>query len=213
MASLIATALCSSRCALTLMRLACPCANPREPARPDHSPQVTVEQLEAPQALYKALGCKTVVGLPFKDIATIDAYLLREVPSESAAEARQTIKRMQDVAIHPIVPAAVLQATPLPGAIPLMTLAEAAAAPHQSRLVISLNGKESAEEIAKLNDIEHDFVLLEVRAATSRSTEPAPTRAARQFSHATLCTSAGRPLPLSPPRLPPPFRHPRGQEH
>jgi len=129
---------------------------------------VTVEQLEAPQALYKALGCKTVVGLPFKDIATIDAYLLREVPSESAAEARQTIKRMQDVAIHPIVPAAVLQATPLPGAIPLMTLAEAAAAPHQSRLVISLNGKESAEEIAKLNDIEHDFVLLEVDPSLSR---------------------------------------------
>ncbi len=32
-----------------------------------------------PQQLYKDLGCKTVVGLPFKDIATADAYLLREV--------------------------------------------------------------------------------------------------------------------------------------
>jgi len=42
---------------------------------------------ENPVALYKSLGCKTVVGLPFKDIATADAYLLRTVPSADDTEA------------------------------------------------------------------------------------------------------------------------------
>jgi len=129
---------------------------------------VSSAQLDEPQALYKSLGCKTVVGLPFKDIATADAYVLREVPPESSTIARQTSKRMQDVAIHPIVPASSLAQTPLPGAIPLMTLPEAVAAPPQPRLVVSLTGKETEEEVAALKNIQHDFVLLEVDPSLSR---------------------------------------------
>ncbi|CAN0259706.1 unnamed protein product, partial [Hapterophycus canaliculatus] len=33
---------------------------------------ISVEDLQNPQALYQALGFKTAVGMPFKDIATSD---------------------------------------------------------------------------------------------------------------------------------------------
>ena len=44
---------------------------------------ITAEELAAEPALYSALGCKTAVGMPFKDIATVDSVLLDKVRGAS----------------------------------------------------------------------------------------------------------------------------------
>ena len=59
---------------------------------------VSLSQLAAPEALYRDLGCKLAVGMPFKDIATSDSILLREVPPAADAAARLALKRLQDEA-------------------------------------------------------------------------------------------------------------------
>lgn len=91
-----------------------------------------------------------MVGLPFKDIATSDSFLLREVPAEDDAEARLTLKRLQEVAIHPIVPAEALAETPLTGAVVLKSFKEAIACGVESesgRAVLSLDGTETEEQL------------------------------------------------------------------
>lgn len=47
------------------------------------------------QVLYKKLGAKLAVGMPFKDIATSDTILMRTIPPSSDAEGRRAIKRLQ----------------------------------------------------------------------------------------------------------------------
>ncbi len=47
------------------------------------------------QVLYKRLGAKLAVGMPFKDIATSDSILVRNPPPSSDAAARLAIKRLQ----------------------------------------------------------------------------------------------------------------------
>ena len=134
---------------------------------------ITVDELKQPQALYSSLGCKTVVGLPFKDISTSDALLLREPPGLDDAEARQTLRRMMDVAILPIVPADALAAAPIEGAVALLTLEEAVAgksAPEcAKRTVLSVRGDEEPSLLAKLKELEHAFVLLDPPPTLSRA--------------------------------------------
>jgi len=133
---------------------------------------VSVASLSAPDALYADLGCKTVVGLPFKDISTSDALLLREPPAADDETARQTLKRMMDVAILPIVPAAALAAAPIEGAVALLSLAEVvggAVAPEcAARTVLSVRGDEDEATLAKLKEIDHAFLLLDTPPALSR---------------------------------------------
>jgi len=128
--------------------------------------------LSEPQQLYADLGCKTVVGLPFKDISTSDAIVLSAPPAVDDTVGRQTLKRLMDVAILPIVPAAALAAAPIEGAVALLTLAEAAAGDAvpdcAARIVVSIRGDETADELAKLSDIDHAFVLLDVPPELSR---------------------------------------------
>jgi len=133
---------------------------------------ISTASLSSPDQLYADLGCKTVVGLPFKDISTTDALLLREPPAADDAAARQTLKRMMDVAILPIVPADALAAAPIDGAVALMSLDDAVsgkAAPDcAARVVLSVRGDEDAATLAKLNEIDHAFVLLDTPASLSR---------------------------------------------
>ena len=131
---------------------------------------VTPAQLADDQALYAALGCKTVVGLPFKDISTSDSLFLRTPPAADDAKARQTLKRLADVAVHPIVPAEALAKAPIPGAVALVPLAQAEEPlpPGAARRVISLRGDESEEDLSKLASLTHAFVLLDVPASLSR---------------------------------------------
>jgi (E)-4-hydroxy-3-methylbut-2-enyl-diphosphate synthase len=133
---------------------------------------ISAADLKEPMALYAALGCKTVVGLPFKDISTSDTLLLRELPPADDEVARQTLKRLMDVAILPVVPAEVLEATPLEGAVALSTLAEAAAGQPvpacAARRVISVRGDEDDELLSQLTSLEHAFLLLDPPSTLSR---------------------------------------------
>jgi (E)-4-hydroxy-3-methylbut-2-enyl-diphosphate synthase len=58
---------------------------------------ITIRQLRNPYKLYKALGAKLSVGMPIKDIATVDSIVLNEVPPLEDKAARLTIKRLQEV--------------------------------------------------------------------------------------------------------------------
>ena len=82
---------------------------------------------ENAQYLYKDLGCKTAVGMPFKDIASTDSILLRQVPPSSDTAARTAIRRLIDVSMGVIVPAEELEKDPLPNAVALMDLKDAVA--------------------------------------------------------------------------------------
>lgn len=87
-----------------------------------------------------------VVGLPFKDISTTDALLLSAPPPLDDTLGRQTLKRLMDVAILPVIPAAALAAAPVEGAVALVSLEEAAsgaAPPCAGRVVVRLSGEES----------------------------------------------------------------------
>jgi (E)-4-hydroxy-3-methylbut-2-enyl-diphosphate synthase len=77
--------------------------------------------------LYQQLGCKTAVGMPFKDIATSDSVLLRELPPSSDAASRTALRRLMEVNVGVIVPAQVLEKDPLPNAVALVSLEDAVA--------------------------------------------------------------------------------------
>ncbi len=133
---------------------------------------VTAAELAAPDALYAALGCKTVVGLPFKDISTSDTLLLREPPAADDEIAQQTLKRLMDVAVLPVVPAAALSAAPIEGAVALLSLEELADGAEvpacAARVVLSVRGDEEEAMLAKLNELEHAFLLLDPPPTLSR---------------------------------------------
>ena len=57
-------------------------------------PSYAAQDLRSPDILYRSLGCKLAVGMPFKDIATSDSLLLREVPPADDGPARQALRRM-----------------------------------------------------------------------------------------------------------------------
>jgi len=80
---------------------------------------------ENAQYLYQELGCKTAVGMPFKDIATSDSIFMRTIPPSSDKEARTAIRRLIEVNMGVIVPAAELEKDPLDNAVALMSLEEA----------------------------------------------------------------------------------------
>jgi (E)-4-hydroxy-3-methylbut-2-enyl-diphosphate synthase len=77
--------------------------------------------------LFQELGCKTAVGMPFKDIATADSIFMREIPPSSNTDARTAIRRLIEVSVGVIVPADALEADPIPNAVALMSLEEAVA--------------------------------------------------------------------------------------
>lgn len=49
---------------------------------------VLLSELAAPEALYRKLGAKLVVGMPFKDIATSDSILMRQVRQPCVVQRR-----------------------------------------------------------------------------------------------------------------------------
>ena len=79
------------------------------------------------QYLYQQLGCKTAVGMPFKDIATVDSIYMSRIPPSSDTEARAAIRRLVEVSVGVVVPAEELEKDPLPNAVALMSLEDAVA--------------------------------------------------------------------------------------
>jgi len=117
------------------------------------------------QYLYQQLGCKTAVGMPFKDVATTDSIFMRTIPPSSDTEARAAIRRLIEVSMGVVVPAEELEKDPLPNAVALMTLEDALAKDGKLpegaiRLVVELNGDEDEESILKIKDLDPVFCML-----------------------------------------------------
>lgn len=128
---------------------------------------VTPEMLkpENVQYLYQQLGCKTAVGMPFKDIATSDSIYMTTIPPSSDTTARTALRRLTEVSVGIVVPARELEKDPLPNAVALMDLKDAiannGALPEGAiRLAVTINGSEDEETLAKLKDLKPIFALL-----------------------------------------------------
>lgn len=87
---------------------------------------VSLADLSNPDKLYRSMGAKLVVGMPFKDIATSDSIYLPEVPAESDAASRKAIKRLQDVAVGVIAPIEQLNKNSLPNSVAVVSLEQIA---------------------------------------------------------------------------------------
>eukprot|EP00565_Helicotheca_tamesis_P002755 CAMPEP_0185731712 /NCGR_PEP_ID=MMETSP1171-20130828/13786_1 /TAXON_ID=374046 /ORGANISM="Helicotheca tamensis, Strain CCMP826" /LENGTH=755 /DNA_ID=CAMNT_0028401027 /DNA_START=61 /DNA_END=2328 /DNA_ORIENTATION=+ len=117
------------------------------------------------QYFYDQLGCKTAVGMPFKDLATSDSIFLRTLPPKDNTAARTALRRLVEVSTGIIVPAEELEKDPLPNAIALMDLEEAiekdGKLPEGAiRLAVTIHGTEDDEAIAKVKDLKPTLVLL-----------------------------------------------------
>ena len=112
--------------------------------------------------------------LPRRDVATVDAILLREAPSADDADTLYLIKRLQDAGVHFLMDEAVLKDAPEPlqsGGVPIVrcdALKTHAPAPSK-RLVVKCDGSESDEMLAELMETPNiDVVLLDVKEGLSR---------------------------------------------
>ncbi len=146
-------------------------------------------QLAAPDQLYRDLGCKTAVGMPFKDIATIDSVLLRRAPDAAKSKERQTLRRLQDAGLGVVVPVDELARNPVPNAVALVPLASlpAPGAPPPAgaiRVAVAVRGDESDADMARL--VGNDAVSTSPARAC-----PAARPAPRSRSSALCDTRAG----------------------
>ncbi|GFQ00270.1 4-hydroxy-3-methylbut-2-en-1-yl diphosphate synthase chloroplastic [Phtheirospermum japonicum] len=104
---------------------------------------VSLDQLKAPELLYKSLAAKLIVGMPFKDLATVDSILLRELPAEDDKDALTK---------------------PLPNALVMVTLNELSTGAHKllpegTRLVVSVRGDEPYDELKILKTTDAVMIL------------------------------------------------------
>ncbi|KAJ0021566.1 hypothetical protein Pint_32178 [Pistacia integerrima] len=135
---------------------------------------VSRDQLKAPELLYKSLAAKLVVGMPFKDLATVDSILLRELPPVDDHDARLALKRLIDISMGVITPLSEQLTKPLPNAMALVNLKELSTSAYKllpegvalsqfsglgTRLVVSLRGDEPYEELEILKDIDATMIL------------------------------------------------------
>jgi len=116
--------------------------------------------------LYKELGFKTAVGMPFKDVATCDSVFMRELPKADDAMARTALRRMMEVGTGVIVPARELEENPLENAVALVSLTEAVATNGKLpagavRLAIAIDGTEDDDVIAKVKDLDPVMVFID----------------------------------------------------
>ena len=54
-----------------------------------------MQDLEKPEQMYRKLGAKLVVGMPFKDQACSDTLVLPQVPPASDTDKRRALARLQ----------------------------------------------------------------------------------------------------------------------
>ncbi|PNY05142.1 4-hydroxy-3-methylbut-2-en-1-yl diphosphate synthase chloroplastic-like [Trifolium pratense] len=125
---------------------------------------VSLDQLKTPELLYKSLAAKLIVGMPFKDLATVDSILLRELPPVDDVDARLALKRLIDISMGVITPLSEQLTKPLPNAIALVNLKELSTGAHKllpqgTRLVVSVRGDEPYEELEILKGVDATMLL------------------------------------------------------
>ena len=126
------------------------------------------------EAIYRSLGAKLVVGMPFKDLATSDSLVLDGVPAEGDAAAARAVARLQEVGVGIIIPAEKLEAAAASGssisnAVALYklsaiakgkTLAVPAPLPQgAARYAVAVDGSETDDQLAALATAGSDCVL------------------------------------------------------
>lgn len=128
---------------------------------------VSLADLQTPDLLYKQLGTKSVVGMPFKDIATSDSIYLPQVPAVGDTQLRKSLKRLQDVAVGVLADYAQLSKNPLPNSVAIVTLDEIItnkglpALPTGSiRYAIKVSGIEPESSYMKLPDYFNKLVTM-----------------------------------------------------
>lgn len=118
--------------------------------------------------LYQALGFKTSLGFPFRDVASVDSILLTSLP---AAEDLVNIKRLQELGVGIVMPSELCDGT-LEGVISMTSLAEASkdeSLPSGAvRSAVVLDGTESMEELENLEKVDPAFVFLKISSDVSR---------------------------------------------
>ncbi|RZC83646.1 hypothetical protein C5167_046427 [Papaver somniferum] len=125
---------------------------------------VSLDQLKAPELLYRSLAAKLAVGMPFKDLATVDSILLRELPPVEDRDARLALKRLIDISMGVLTPLSEQLTKPLPNAIVLVDLKELSSGAHKllpegTRLAVSVRGDESFEDLHVLKDVDATMLL------------------------------------------------------
>ncbi|XP_073311998.1 4-hydroxy-3-methylbut-2-en-1-yl diphosphate synthase (ferredoxin), chloroplastic-like [Primulina huaijiensis] len=125
---------------------------------------VTLDQLKAPEVLYKDLAAKLIVGMPYKDLATVDSILLRELPPLDDKDAQLALKRLVDVSVGVIAPLSEQLSKPFPNALVLVTLEELSSGAQKllqegTRLVVSVRGDETQGELEILKSIDATTIL------------------------------------------------------
>jgi len=138
---------------------------------------VDLERFEDPDKLYSDLGTKSILGLPFKDIATSDSIILRELPEPTDAAKMIAIKRLQEGEVGLFAPISELRKNAIKGAIALVTMEEfnqgnadpVAFLPEGiEHFALTLSGEESEEDIAKIAGVNPVCIILRVEAGKSR---------------------------------------------
>lgn len=126
------------------------------------------EQLKNPDLLYRSLACKMAVGMPFKDLATVDSILLRSVPAAEDKEARLALRRLQEVGVGVLADAEALEAAPVKNAIALLTLEDVIAGKHNrlpegaARFAVSVRGDEPISSLQSLVGLDALLLLAHV---------------------------------------------------
>jgi (E)-4-hydroxy-3-methylbut-2-enyl-diphosphate synthase len=169
---------------------------------------VRIDELRKPDSLYAAIGAKTVVGLPFKDIACADTIFLRETPSATDNEARRTLKRLQDVAVGIMAPIDALKSNPVPNSVALVSLdtiiANGGIIPTLPsgavRYAIQISGIESEESYKVLPVLSQSNLMTTIVLETPKSVSRVhASRRAFQMLHNVGCNAAViHSLPLEP---------------
>ncbi|KAJ4980008.1 hypothetical protein NE237_010788 [Protea cynaroides] len=125
---------------------------------------VSLDQLKSPEVFYKSLAAKLVVGMPFKDLATVDSILLRELPPVEDSKARLALKRLIDVSMGVLTRLSEQLTKPLANAVVLVNLKELATGaykllPEGTRLAVSVRGDEPYDDLDILKDIDATMLL------------------------------------------------------
>ncbi|PKA59219.1 4-hydroxy-3-methylbut-2-en-1-yl diphosphate synthase, chloroplastic [Apostasia shenzhenica] len=126
---------------------------------------VSLDKLRTPELFYKSLAAKLVIGMPFKDLATVDSILLRELPPLEDTDGRLALRRLIDISMGVLAPLSEQLTKPLPNAIAVVNLKELSTGaykllPEGTRLAVTVRGDEQYEDLDILKNVNGITMLL-----------------------------------------------------
>eukprot|EP00879_Flechtneria_rotunda_P018245 GHRR01019140.1.p2 GENE.GHRR01019140.1~~GHRR01019140.1.p2 ORF type:complete len:115 (-),score=47.82 GHRR01019140.1:1075-1419(-) len=97
-----------------------------------------------------------------------------QLPVSGDADGRRALRRLQDVGVHILAPAAELAANPLAGAVAVLSVREALATGGKvpagaARLALTLDGSETDEQLAAIKSVDAVVALLDIQVSSLTS--------------------------------------------